>query len=262
MAGADGFVAVSREPGERTIGAGAPAPALRLALLGGFRLSTGSTELRLPSNGRRLLAFLALRGRTSRSVLAGTLWPEVEEGRALASLRTGIWRIQQASHSLVLASAATLDLDEGVLVDVRELTAGAQVLLQGGVGEPSQWWLDVRLQEELLPEWQDEWLIVDRERLRQLRLHALERLAECWMLLGRHGLALQAALAAVAADPLRESAHRIVIVVHLAEGNVGEALRQFHSCRRVLERELDIEPSPELMRLVPGLGDSLHRSRT
>jgi hypothetical protein len=54
---------------------------------------------------------------------------------------------------------------------------------------------------------------------------------------------LDAALAAIAADPLRESAHRSAIEVHLAEGNVGEALKQFSVLFDVLARELGIAPS-------------------
>ena len=56
-------------------------------------------------------------------------------------------------------------------------------------------------------------------------------------------------------EPLRESAHRSVIEVHLVEGNHAEALRQFHSYRRLIASELGIPPSPAIRRLVgPLLG--------
>ena len=60
-------------------------------------------------------------------------------------------------------------------------------------------------------------------------------------------------LAAVAAEPLRESAHRAVVSVHLEEGNVSEAIRQYRLCRRLLGTELGIEPSERMQVLVRGL---------
>jgi DNA-binding SARP family transcriptional activator len=61
---------------------------------------------------------------------------------------------------------------------------------------------------------------------------------------------VQVGLAAVAAEPLRESAHRLLIQGHLAEGNLAEAVRQYDFYRTLLSRELGIEPSPTIKRLV------------
>jgi DNA-binding SARP family transcriptional activator len=51
-------------------------------------------------------------------------------------------------------------------------------------------------------------------------------------------------------DPLRESAHRVVARVHLAEGNVGEAIRQFERCRQVLANEFGILPTRQFLDLM------------
>ncbi|MCA1481353.1 bacterial transcriptional activator domain-containing protein, partial [Bradyrhizobium sp. NBAIM08] len=100
----------------------------------------------------------------------------------------------------------------------------------------------------------------ERESYRQLRLHALERLSETLRAVGEHTSALMAALSAVRADPLRESAHRQVIAVHLAEGNAAEALRQYHVYRRLLALELGLPPSPTIRGLVgPLLGRPIER---
>jgi DNA-binding SARP family transcriptional activator len=56
----------------------------------------------------------------------------------------------------------------------------------------------------------------------------------------------------VRAEPLRESAHRALVMVHLHEGNYGEALRQYQRCRALLHDELGIDPSPRLHDLVFG----------
>ena len=68
--------------------------------------------------------------------------------------------------------------------------------------------------------------------------------------LHRHGEAVVAGLAAVHAEPLRESAHRALIVAHLAAGNRNEAARQYDRCRRVLADELALRPSADLRRLI------------
>ncbi len=66
----------------------------------------------------------------------------------------------------------------------------------------------------------------------------------------RYGEAIQAALAAAAEEPLRESAHLALIQAHLAEGNVGEAIRHYSAYRRTLFDELGVDPSPALEDLV------------
>jgi DNA-binding SARP family transcriptional activator len=57
----------------------------------------------------------------------------------------------------------------------------------------------------------------------------------------------------VSGEPLRESAHRAVIEVHLAEGNPGEALRQYDLYRRLLRVELGLSPSQAIRSLVAHL---------
>jgi DNA-binding SARP family transcriptional activator len=105
---------------------------------------------------------------------------------------------------------------------------------------------------ELLPGWYDDWVLFERERLRQLRLRTLEVLASHYTESRQFGPALDAALESVRIEPLRESAHRAVVAVHLAEGNVVEALRHYHGFRDLLFDELGIDPSPEFTAMLPG----------
>ncbi|GAB3936269.1 hypothetical protein GCM10027614_12500 [Micromonospora vulcania] len=93
-------------------------------------------------------------------------------------------------------------------------------------------------------------MLLDRERLRQLRLHMLERVAGQHLVAGRHGEALEAALEAMAAEPLRETPHRLVVRIHLAEGNAFEAVHAFYVYRDLLRRELRVEPSPAMSALL------------
>ncbi|WP_267898109.1 AfsR/SARP family transcriptional regulator [Spongiactinospora gelatinilytica] len=103
-----------------------------------------------------------------------------------------------------------------------------------------------------MPEWSDnEWVLIEQEQYHQLRLYALEAMARRLTAAGRHGEAVAAALSAVRAEPLRESAHRVLIDAHLAAGNRAAAQRQYEQCRRILLDELGLEPSDTLRRLVP-----------
>ena len=101
-------------------------------------------------------------------------------------------------------------------------------------------------------------MLLERERLRQLRLHTLEAMADRLARAGRYGEAVQAAYVAVGIEPLRESAHRAVVRVHLAEGNIVEAIRAHRAYCDVLLRELGVGPTSlmeDLMRGVHHLAD-------
>src|SRR5258708_40029762 len=92
-----------------------------LDLFGGFRLAGGGGEVPLRAVQQRVVAVTALRGRMSRSRLAGTLWPEADEQRALACLRTAIWRVNRAAPNVVQARGGGVGLHDHVDVDVHRL---------------------------------------------------------------------------------------------------------------------------------------------
>jgi DNA-binding SARP family transcriptional activator len=232
---------------------GPPEPA-RLVLLDGFDMRTAGRSVSLPLTVQRLLVFLALSDRpVLRSQVAGTLWLDVTEERATASLRSALWRLRRPGHGVVEATQSHLQLARGVVVDYREAVHGASALLDETSGPEALDGNPGYLSRDLLPGWSEDWVVVERERFRQLRLHALE--ARCARLAGqaRFAQAVEAGLAAVACEPLRESAHRLLISVHLAEGNRAEALRQYHRYCRLLAEELDLQPSPGIQALVEEL---------
>ncbi|GLZ48184.1 hypothetical protein Acsp06_43690 [Actinomycetospora sp. NBRC 106375] len=232
--------------------------AVELSLLGVFRLRIDGRPIELPGAAQRLLAVLALHGRTSRGRLAGTLWPEAPEPRALASLRTGIWRVNQAAPALVFARGDAIEVDAHAWVDVREFVDGAMAVLHDAPGDLPTWWSPG---DDLLVDWDEPWLVHERERLHQLRLHLLETIADRLAAQGQFGLAIEAALAAVRRDALRESAHRTLIRAHLAEGNLGEARRAYRSFAQLLDEELGLTPTAEISALIDDKGDADERAR-
>ena len=231
------------------------ARATRVALLDGFALevvgaAVGCPADELPRGAQRLIAHLGLCGRPARGAIAGQLWPDVPEDHAHGSLRSALWRVQKAVPGLVDASGGALGLAPGVRVDVREFTEWAERVLDPGTGVEDVPAPAIALRGELLPGWYDDWVLLERERLRQLRLHALEALADKLAGARRYGEAVQAAYAAVRTEPLRESAHRAVVRVHLAEGNLAEAVRAYESFRALLADELGVAPTGQMTQLL------------
>jgi len=219
----------------------------QLALLGAWSLRRCGRPECLPVASQRVLAFIALNHPCGRAQLAGSLWPTVDERRALGNLRSVLWRLSRSAPDLLMVAGQMLSLAENVAVDVREFDAvwGQTELVDHSRDYPHLFSV------ELLPGWYDDWVLAERERLRQLRLHALEDRAIALCQRHCYGEALQAALRVLSCEPLRESAHRLVIQIHLAEGNVSEAARQYSACRQMLWEELGVRPSRLLRQLDP-----------
>jgi DNA-binding SARP family transcriptional activator len=219
---------------------------IELSLLGGWRLTDDGQPVALPEAGRHVVAFVAVRGPATRQHLVGALWPELAEVQAGACLRSTLWRTRRSLEPLLNTLGEWVQLGPDVRLDLAELHAC--LLRVPDPPRPTAQYLDG---SDLLPDWYDDWLLVEQEQLRQQRLHALEQLAAASRDDGDFGGALEMALSAVRIDPLRESAHRAVIGIHLREGNASEALRHYESYRRLLEGELGLEPSPQLRALLP-----------
>jgi DNA-binding SARP family transcriptional activator len=231
----------------------APHGAVALTLLQGFRLESEGRAVELPLGSQRLVAFLAVHQRPlQRLFVAGSLWLDCREERANASLRTALWRLGRLDFALVDATRNHLSLSPSVTVDLHESDLRAKQVLrheESSLRRPETFLFD----GDLLSDWYDDWVMLERERHRQLRLLALETLCESLAAAGSYALAIEAGLACVAAEPLRESAHRVLIDAHRAQGNLGEALRQYRLYRRLVGDQLGLDPSPAMLRLVESL---------
>ena len=232
-----------------------PAPAVtlrtRLNLLGRLELSCDGAMVCLPDASQRLLAFLALRHRHQhRSTVAGTLWMDTTEERAAANLRTALWRLRKVAGALVLSDGSYLRIGEHIRVDLAEMTAATRRLVDDPTGRDEPPVTAAALSRELLPEWHDDWVLLEREQLRQVRLHGLEALCRRLTALTRYAPAIEAGLLAVGEEPLRETTQRALIAAHLAEGNISEAVRQYDGYRSLLWESLAVRPGAELRALI------------
>lgn len=230
-------------------------PPLRLNLIGGFSLERLGEPIHIPHASQRLVAYLALQQRPiPRPHVAGTLWPDATDRRAMGNLRSVVWRLRHSGSHAVAIVGSELDLAPGIVVDVRTLHELALHVLD----RPTETILDdVDLLVHpggLLPDWSDDWVLVERERLRQVRLHALEMVCGQLTATRQFGRAVDVCLAAVTEEPLRESAQRQLILVYLAEGNRIEVLRQYAAYRQLMSDELGLEPAREISDLVANIG--------
>lgn len=204
----------------------------------------------LPVPSRRVLAFLAIEGAPrARQHVAFTLWPNVGEGQASQSLRTALSGVQALLPGIIDVNTGLLALTAGVQVDLNGLRSTALDLRHvGDVATMER--LIGRFAADLLPDWYDEWLVCPRDRWREVRLHALDLLSERLLRQGEHASAIDAAVASISIEPLRETGRRGLVNAFLHEGNVAQAVREFVVFRTLLQRELGIEPSAQLRALV------------
>ena len=224
-------------------------------LLGGFELRGPDGVVEAPLGVQRLLAFIALQGGSvSRSRAARELWPDLAAPQAAASLRSTLWRIRQVGNRLVEPGASTLRLAGGVDVDVRGLLGASPAAEVDGAALGSSSNL------ELLPDWGEDWVTVERERMRHLELQVLDDRVASLVGSGRVVEALDTALRAIRLEPLRESSHRAIITIFLTSGNRSAALAHYHGLVELLRDELGLGPAPDTTALVQPFLSSRVRS--
>ena len=221
----------------------------RVAVLGGLGVRP---MLRLSLPGRRLLAYLALKGHSlSRSAASAELWPDLPEEVGRANLRRALWHLPPDWVTTIgedLLLEAETDLADAHRSAMRALSGEAISLTEIGV-----------LTEDVLPGWHDEWAVSAHEAFRLLRVQALEAACRSMATQGTFALATQAGAAAVAAEPLRESAVEALIEAHLAQHNRYDAIQCFRGLTNRLNIELGVDPDPDLARKVGSLSLLLQR---
>jgi DNA-binding SARP family transcriptional activator len=194
-----------------------------------------------------VLAYLALEGPTSRSKLAGLLWPESSEATARNNLAQALRRLKQAAGAELVRGADVLEL-QGLEVDVAALEvahfAGRHAEVLGYTG---------RLLEgadyDDCPDF-DDWLLIKRERLDDMRRDSLVVLADELEQAGQYREALSYAERLLESDALSETAHRRLMRLWYLLGDRSAAIAAFERCRAVLQREMGVAPLPETQELL------------
>jgi len=208
--------------------------------------------IRLSLSGRRLLAYLALRRQPiSRGLASAQLWPDVSDDAGRANLRRALWHVPRGWVATVgeeLVLEAECDLEQAHRIAARALA-----------GEPLAFEEVALLSSDILPGWHEEWALPEQDAFHMLRVQALEAACRSMMLSGHYDLAIQAGAAAVAAEPLRESAAEALIDAHLAQRNRYQAVQCFRLLAQRLDDELGVEPDPALAARFVGMDRASRR---
>lgn len=219
----------------------------RVSVLGSFTLTSGGAAVPLGVDSRRLVAYLAVHPRAQeRAALAADLWPGVPAAAArklLADAVTGIdvpGLLHDEDDLLALAAGVDVDLTDalGLVRALPEIPAS---------DSPDTGLLDA----DILPGWTAAWIAVERERFRQLRLHAIEERSLRLGAAGRYTEAVEMAQSAVHSAPSRESARRALIEAHLAEGNIAAAVAEYDAYQDLLRSSVGGPASSGLEMLFP-----------
>ncbi len=254
-------------------------PTLHIHLLGDFLLLSEDNPVLTVNSPRlqSLLAYLVLHRSApqDRSHLAFLLWPDSTEERAHSSLRKLLHQLRQAlpdidyflhtdRQSLFWQPAAeaawTLDVQEfeqqlaqAELTERRQETTVMRHALEQAIS---------LYRGDILPSCYDEWILPERDRLRQLFLSAAERLLALLEEDRDYDAAIQIAQQLLRQDTLHEATYRQLMRLHALRGDRAAALRVYHTCAQVLERELGTEPSQATRTLYESLLESDTSPRT
>ncbi len=243
-------------------------PELYIRLLGPLRLDCPGVEpVELaPGQTAALLAALALSlpRALPREELLERLWPgeppEPARGRLrqlLYLLRQELEQIHPEAVSVLVSSRAAVGLDPvRVRTDVQQFQSLAEAgALQGRAALLEE--AVALYRGELLPGLYHDWVLAERAHLAEQQLLAMRRLAQIYMDEGRQEAAISAARRLVAAEPLSEQGHCLLIRLLAGAGDVTAARNHYREMERLLRETLDTEPSPAARALLESLENPL-----
>jgi predicted ATPase/DNA-binding SARP family transcriptional activator len=236
----------------------------RIELLGGLRVRQAEqliTRFRTRKAGV-LLAYLAYHRRQThpREVLVDLLWPErdLDAGRdnlstVLSYLRHQLEPPGVPTGAILIADRFSLRLNPtAVTTDVADLETHLCAAEEARSEREREQQLADALAlytGPLLPGYYEEWIEAERNRLTEIYLQAVRRLVRVLVKAGDLPRALDYARQAVAADALREEAHRDLMRLYVATGQPSAALQQYRELERVLAQELGETPSAAIRQL-------------
>jgi len=216
--------------------------ALAVRFLGGFSITPPAERLASSSRLQALLAYLVIQHPrpAPRAAIAAAFFPDATDEQSRTYVRKLLAQLREASPAL----AAALTIDEPSLVwragqaPDSDLT-GFLAAMRAGEIEAA---IDA-YGGDLLPNSVEEWLLFERERLREQYAAALERLIARRERERNFGDALRLSRRLLGLDPIAEPAHRLVMRFCALSGDRAGVARAFRACERALRAELGIAPS-------------------
>jgi len=226
-----------------------------LRLLGEFVIRNAGVEIKgLSTRHQSLIAYLALRAPrpVQRSEIAFNLWADSKESQALTNLRKALHQIRNILQNGDLIRIDTqsiqFNLSSDDNIDVLEFTA------QLGIAEKARVIDDLDTErtaletasdmygKDLLPNCYEDWIVPERERLRNLFIKGTDRLIALLEMRKYYRDAIKYALKLLQIDNLHEDTYRTLIRLHALNNDRAAALSAYHTCTRLLSRELGVDP--------------------
>ncbi len=267
---------------------------LEIRLLGGLQILLDNTPLDtfISNKVPALFAYLAVTKRPhQRDALAALLWGEMSDADAKNNLRQALSNLRKYLDPYLLVTRDTLQFNAAAphTLDVDEFVQGIQASQQISnqqiskptnqptIPDPQSATHPITQSLNLYhgdflhgifvreaPEFED-WAYAERVRLRELAFQALHALTTHHQQRGEYPQAIQTATRLLTFDPWREETHRQLMLLYARSGQRTAALAQYEQCRRVLAKELDVEPSAETTALyerIRAAGDTFPNNLT
>jgi predicted ATPase/DNA-binding SARP family transcriptional activator/DNA-binding CsgD family transcriptional regulator len=248
--------------------------AVRVRLLGGFRISVGSRSveedawrLRKAAGLIKLLA-LAPRHRLPRGRVTELLWPDSPAKTASNTLRGALHAARKAlgaqgSDHLASEDGMLLLCPRGDLwVDTEALEEAASTARRSPNPAAYRMATDLYAGELLPGDRFEEWAEEGRADLRRLYLDLLTELAGLYREQREYDRAVEALQKVVAEEPTEEEAHASLMHLYALSGRQSEALAQYERLGEVLAARLDAQPAAETRRLREDIADGMLRNST
>lgn len=230
------------------------------------RVNERSAPLRFSAQKTKLLlCYLLLNRQTfhARDRLISLWWGDREPAKARHCFNTALWRLRQVLERLPSRQAPFLIVEANEIgfntssdfwLDVDEFEKLCALARQLGPGNEAALANTLKravalYRDDLLPDCYEEWCLIERQRLQQLYLFALSRLAALHAQRHEFSESITCCQQILTIDPLREEVHRELIQFFVAAARPQEALRQFHACAAILKQELGTDPMPETLAL-------------
>jgi DNA-binding SARP family transcriptional activator len=219
---------------------------ITIGVVGRFSLVCNGTELAVPPSAQRPLAFLATAKRSvSRMTMAGRIWPDNRTSDALEKLRKAVWRVNTLTPDPVLLNLTTIQVVRHASIDLHEAREAAWQLFDGESARRAVSCADL-FEEDILIDWDDDWLAEHRQQYHVLRLHALEHLAQKFVASRKLIDAERMCLSVVRDDPFRESARLLLAKIYLMQKQPVRAIHGLNEYETMMESQWGLKVSREL----------------
>lgn len=238
---------------------------LDMTLFGGLTLRHGPTLVTglASRKAEAVVAYLACTRRAcARETLAELLWDDRTTAQGLGNLRVVLNSLRQsvlAPHLSITRQTVAFNPERAWALDVADfethlaralrLPSGPEqaALLETGVA----WYRGDFLQGVYFRDSRgfEEWAVLERERLQQLVINALQHLTDFYLKTGAYATGLTHVTRLLSLDALREEAHRQKMLLLARAGQTAAALAHYEICRQRLRADLDLEPSAETQAL-------------